>query len=171
MGPLRRSQQSHIYQKFVEQAGTGINIFPAFPVYRSNLCRIQGGTGNFFSKLARWGRKGFKTVNHHLGGIPQQVAKEVGKAVINDVKRNAAQLITGHKSITDVIKPQHVLDKTFSAVKHAAINKLSSFPDAQEGHGQMHSQNSIHSAYSREGSELYHKKRRKLNAFGEYTPV
>lgn len=168
MPPLRRSQHTHTYKKFVDQSGTGMDVFPAFPVYKSNLSRIQGGSG-FFRKLANLGKRGFKTLNNHLGGIPQQVAKEVGNSVLNDVKKNAGHLITGQKSITDVIKPQHVLDKTFSAVKHAAVNRLTSFPDVQHGHGEMYTQNSTQSVHGKDGSEPHHKKR-KLNAFGEYTP-
>ncbi len=176
MPPLRRKQFSNVYENYREQKGKGANMV-TFPVYKSNLTRIQGGSG-FLRRLFHKVKKGVQNLDNKMGSIPKDVIKEVGSAVLQDVKHNAPEVFLGTKKIKDVINPQSLLDKTFSAVHHAAAHRLTQTPQPQQqGTGdiiysvkpQISQLSRRSSIMSNNGSEPKRKKR-KMNVFGELTP-
>ena len=130
MPPLSKKQQKGVYEKLVRQDGSGNNLI-TIPVFRPNLSRIQDGSG-FFRNMYNKLKRGAKTLEKHVGNVPRDIVKDVGNSVMQDVKDNAVGILTGTKSVGDVINPKHILDKTMSAVTQAARHRLTSTPSHKQ---------------------------------------
>ena len=121
---LKERQSVGIYSSLIKQHGGGNHGFAGAPIYKSNLTRVQSGSGffrNHFLKFRkRVGQLGKKLLDTGL-------AQNIGEEVLQQAKKEIPAILTGQKTVGEAVKEtintRNVIDNVVKGVQKTVQQK------------------------------------------------